>query len=142
MTFKEYGFLVLGVLIVATVSYSFGRYTAKPSVKTETKVDQTETTNTHQEKIITQTKKPDGTVTTTTKIDTVKNEVEKTDSDTKSQVIAEKPTANLSALATIPTRTQAPTYGLSFFREVLGPITAGAFALNNGTIGVSIGLNF
>lgn len=35
-----------------------------------------------------------------------------------------------------------PTYGASAQKEFIGPITIGAFGLTNGTIGVSIGLDF
>jgi hypothetical protein len=33
-------------------------------------------------------------------------------------------------------------YGISVHREFIGPITLGAFGLTNGTVGLSIGVNF
>ena len=35
-----------------------------------------------------------------------------------------------------------PLYGISANKEFIGPITIGAFGLTNGTIGLSIGVNF
>lgn len=80
---------------------------------------------------------PNGTVTESTTIDSAT----KTD---KVQTIAKANKSNLSVLASIDyTKSQlTPVYGVSFSKEVLGPITVGAFILTNKTVGLSIGYSF
>jgi hypothetical protein len=141
--------IIISVVALLT-AFSFGRYSknSPPEVKTketinsETKIDQNKDTHTH-------------TVTTTTKdkIVTVTDTdtVSKTDKDTHSitdlqqTVTPQKQSkVNISAIGamdfskSLPT----PTYGLSFQKEFIGPITVGAFGLMNGVVGVSIGLDF
>lgn len=45
-------------------------------------------------------------------------------------------TVNVSALITSSTK------GVSVTKELIGPVTVGAFALSDGTLGASLGLNF
>lgn len=52
---------------------------------------------------------------------------------------------NISALAGYDfthVRALTPVYGVSVTREVLGPITVGAFGLTNGVVGISLGVSF
>lgn len=52
---------------------------------------------------------------------------------------------NISALAGYDLshpRSLTPLYGVSVTKQVLGPITVGAFGLTNGVLGVSLGVNF
>lgn len=79
----------------------------------------------------------DGTVSEVTTIDSAT----KTD---KVQTIARANKSNLSILAGSDfTQSQIkPLYGLSFSKEVIGPVTLGVFALTNSTVGVSIGYSF
>lgn len=95
----------------------------------------------HTKTTIVETKKPDGSSTTTTTID----EKSKTKTDAISQVpVATKQKTNISVLVANDFKQPGiiPLYGISVNRELIGPVTVGAFGLTNGTIGLSIGVNF
>lgn len=148
MTPKAKIVITLAVLLAA---FAAGRYSVQTpkTVATEDikKEDQTDK-NTH-------------TVTTTTKKvhkdgeeETVITVVKDTNLSTKNTVTddkrvevtpAKKNTINVSALIGIDIGTiskPVPIYGVSVNKELLGPVTGGLFGLTNGTLGVSIGLNF
>jgi hypothetical protein len=87
-------------------------------------------------------KLPNGEVDTTiTKID---NSV--IDTTVKSQVVSAPNTKNLNVSVLVADDFSRglliPTYGVSVTKQVLGPMTVGAFGLTNGTVGVSVGINF
>jgi len=141
--------ILLLALILALTFFALGRYTstqAKTVTQTQTKVDETthDTVKTHE--TVTEKKSKDGTDTIVTVIDTAAQANTKIDLDTQSKSIITKasPRTNISALAatSIHNPFGPPQYGLSVNREVLGPITIGAFGLTGGTFGISIGLNF
>lgn len=142
-------------VIALLVSFAFGRYSkdSTPAVKTvehintDTKVDQNK--DTHTKTTITTTKDDKGVTKTVTQIDT--ETISKTDKDIKSvtdiqQIITpqKQSKVNISALGALDLSRglPLPTYGLSFNKEFIGPITVGAFGLMNGVIGISIGVNF
>ncbi len=129
---------LIGLLLMAasclSLGYILARLTTNSSTKTETvSQDHTKTT------IIT-VKKPDGSSTTTETIDSKL----KTKTDTLTQIpTVNKPRVNISAIIAEDLKNKTvPAYGLSFTKEFIGPITLGAFGLTNGTIGLSIGVNF
>ena len=93
--------------------------------------------------------KPDGNSVTTTDTQTNISDKQIDTDDTKTSIsqvtsIAARSTINISALAGVNANnlSQVPIYGISISKEVLGPITAGLYGLNNGILGVSIGVNF
>lgn len=95
----------------------------------------------HTQKTIVTIKKPDGSSTTTETVDSR--------STTKTDAITQTPTStkqktNISVLVgnDFSKSDLKPLYGIAVNRELLGPITVGAFGLTNGTIGLSIGVNF
>lgn len=150
-TKQKYGIAGLSIII----AFAAGRFSARsPEIKTEisaqTQLQQDKEKNTHTETTITTVKTPDGTVKTVKQI----NEISNTRTDTsvvsdikeKQDIIPPKTNLlNISALVSADMSKglfQPPSYGVSVSREVLGPITAGGFALTNGVIGISIGLNF
>ena len=50
---------------------------------------------------------------------------------------------NISALVGVDLpNSLKPLYGASFTKQFLGPISIGAWGLTNGTLGVSVGINF
>lgn len=138
--------VVLGLIAV----FAAGRYTAQyPKVQTktdiqvstDTKVDQDK----HKETTSVTEKRPDGTTTTTTKT-TEETETKKhTDKESVThidQTVTSSSTLNVSALVGLDLSRQAPVYGVSLNKQFIGPLTVGVYGLTNGTIGVSIGLNF
>ena len=129
------------------IAYALGHYTATitTNTKSETKVDETVKTDTHQRETITEKKSPDGSSTVVTVIDTVKDQVDNKDSDTKSQTVTVKGGSKINLSALVGTSIHdlgIPLYGISVSKEFVGPLTLGVFGLTNGTIGLSVGINF
>lgn len=131
------------------------------TVEVEKKTDTSKTNidkDLHKETTTVETKTPDGTVTTVTKTteDTktdTKSKSTETDqktvqSDTVKEVTREGAHISLAFLAGAPVSLshgislQAPMYGGSVTKDILGPIQAGAWGLSSGTFGVSLGLKF
>ncbi len=143
---------IIKVLAIVIISYAFGHYTVQ-SPKVTTKIDNQTTTDTktdqdkHRETTTVTEKKPDGTTKTTTKTiedtetkkQTDKNSVTRTD---QTVMPLKTNTLNVSALAGLDLSRQTPVYGVSLSKQFIGPITLGAYGLTNGTVGISIGLNF
>lgn len=122
------GLVFIGALAIL---FAFGYFVYNSSPKTDIKEDN------HTVTTIVTVKKPNGTVTTTEKID----------SKTKTNTVIVPPKTgkiNISVLVTndFSKRSLQPAYGMSISREILGPITVGAFGLTTGVVGVSIGINF
>ncbi len=144
--------VLIGVLCVVT-SFAVGRWSSSNNVDTSstsksvTESKTQETINTHTKTTITESKKPDGTDTTTTVIDQVQNEKATESMDSKMMTEStSKPGSkiNISVLGAndFSRGLLVPTYGLSVSKEFIGPVTVGAFGLMNGVVGVSIGLDF
>lgn len=143
---------ILVSLVALVVAFASGRYSVqKPTIKTEIQqteaVKQTEDKNTHTKTTKTEVKKPDGTDITTTVTDQVQDDDMTTHSTatTKIQQTVTPPktgTLNISALAGFDIRKMTPAYGASVTKQILGPVSVGAFGLTNGVVGVSIGLSF
>lgn len=135
--------IILGA--VSLVAFASGRYTAKaPDVAEAIKAVTQD--NTHQDvhttKVIVQT--PDGTVKTTETTDTQTQTVEKIATQESEKITSPKSTLNISALVAedFSKGTLTPIYGVSVSKEFSGPVTVGLFGLTNGTLGVSLGINF
>ena len=150
----ETKYAVAGAVIALAVSFSAGRYsvgqpTVSTVVDTKTKVDVAKDTDTNTKTKIVEVKAKDGTITKTTEIVQVKDEDTKIVQDTQThaqQTITppKRSTVNISALVgtALTHDFGVPVYGGMVSKEVLGMVTVGAFGLTNGTVGVSIGLNF
>lgn len=146
----------ISIVIVGLVAaFAFGRYSVQSGVNEQsTKTVQSDTEvnehkDTHVEIKTVTAKAPDGTVTTTTTKDIVtaatkERDVKSTVVESRSTQVQKKSTLNVSALFGVDTRSSAPvvSYGVSVSKEFIGPVTVGLFGLNNGTVGVSLGLNF
>jgi hypothetical protein len=133
----HYKYIIATVLII--IAFAAGRKSIKPEIKTVT-VTQT-IVQKHKNIETVTTKQPDGTV----KI--IKREViDSTNSILKSQETVVKnanKTFNISALVSNNIHEPLkPIYGISINKETLGPVTIGAFGLTNGTVGLSLGINF
>lgn len=144
--------IIVGTLLVLA-GYCTGKYTGKPDittseiVKTDEKSNENKNTQTHT--VVTTTKSPTGEIKTTKVTDTLVSDkiIDKKDSavDYQQVVTQPKPKVNISLLAAYDILHPAlnlPAYGLSVSKEVLGTATLGAFGLNNGIIGLSVGLDF
>lgn len=133
---------------VAAICFSLGRYSAPEKIKTEIKVEKVVE---KQEVVRTVTKvveRPDGTKETEIVQDSETNTKSDTTRDKVTEVTITHNNLNISLLAGAqPKLFQGVSigpivYGASVSKEVLGPITVGAFGLSDLTFGASIGFNF
>jgi hypothetical protein len=143
--------IVIAVCALA-IAFASGRYSVSYN---ETTHEVTNTQDTKHKTEVVRTvvhtvtvQEPNGEIKTVTDSDT--HTATKEDEQENQQVtldqtkISTTSKLNISALAGIDTQSLAHpfVYGLSVSKQVIGPITAGLFGLNNGTIGVSVGLSF
>jgi hypothetical protein len=136
--------LFTAVILIVT-AFAVGRCSVSPpTVKTTEQVNTNTKKDTDDKKVTTITQTPKGqTITTITEDITTK-----ADTDTQTQIQQtvtppKKNTLNISALGGMQFENSfQPVYGISVTKSIVGPVTAGVFGLNNGIVGLSIGLNF
>ncbi len=132
--------IVIIIVCSLLVGYVGGRY-GHPVKVTETKV--VEVAIEKQDKSRTakvETLRPDGTRVIREK--TFKDVDTQTTKRTEAHKVVENTAGtNISVLAGVSVG-QPPVWGVHMQHALIGPITAGAFVLTNGTAGVSIGLGF
>ncbi len=132
----------IAVVVILAVTFAAGRYSARqPEIKETSRVESETHKDVVKDKKTIVVKAPDGTRTTTITEQT----------PTQLQQVTEAQTARSSSSVTrtgitvlggFDAKTSTAVYGVAAQKEVAGPITAGVWALNSGTIGVSVGLNF
>ncbi len=160
----ETKYKAMGFVGVVLVSAAVGRYTAPEKVKIETKTvevikevkvtDETKTKNRDRITTGVTDTKPDGekieTITVIEKdADSTKTDVTTTRDDSKStdqikEVTKSTGRLNLSVLAGVNVTNpgNGMLYGGNISRDILGPISLGAWGLTNGIGGVSVGITF
>ena len=140
MTLKTQS-IILAVAVI--LSFGFGRYSNRTAAST--KIQSETDTQTKQDQVTDKrtviVKEPGGKETTSITEETHVQTRENTDSQMKETVKA-SPQLQVSALAGLDLNAHAPTYGVAVSKQVLGPITVGAFGLTTGIVGVSIGMTF
>ena len=147
--------IVIISVVALLTAFAVGRWSAPEKVKIQTVTVEKKTddkkVNTDDNKVttITETDKPDGTKTKVTVISDKKDTQvvdKKTDDLTQTvtkEVDRSTSKVTISALAALNvSKLGVPIYGASVTKPILGPITVGAFGLQNGTVGVSLGLSF
>lgn len=132
----------IAAVIVVVIAYAAGRYTAPEKIKTEIKTVEVEkvVTKVQHKKVVIRENK-DGSKETVIITDTKSDEKGKSNTDIKNKEVTNKGSFNISVLAgsSVPIN---GVLGVSATKNVLGPITVGAWGLTNGTAGLSVGLNF
>lgn len=129
---------IIIISISLVVSYAFGRWSAPEKVKIETKIVEVETK--HKDQVKTIVVAPDGTKTEIihTVVDTEKNK----DIDNVKETIKSNSRVRISALAGVHTRDGLGSdFGGSISTNFLGPISIGAYGLQSGSFGISLGLD-
>lgn len=132
------------------VAFAGGRYSVQaPSSKTKevVQVDTTKDIAKNTKKKTTIEKNPDGSTKTTIDEETTTDTSSVTNSLTKvsqSVTAVRTGTLNISALGGMDFSSSIPKpiYGASVTKEIVGPVTLGAFGLMNGVVGLSVGVNF
>ncbi len=154
------------LILVALTGFAFGRFMAPTRVETtkENTSVTAETTKTdtrtdtdrdrHREVTTTERVKPDGSRETITKTvedtstkrttDTDRTDTGTTSTTSRETKVVERSSGQVavSFLAGFKFSDPGPRYGLHVQRNILGPITAGAFGFASGEAGVSVGLSF
>lgn len=137
--------LIVICTIVALLSFAIGKYTATPAeTTTTTKTDTERTKNTNSHTVTTTVQEPTGQVKTVvvTDTNTQTETTQRQEKDTE-QVSAKKDLVNIALLGGYNVlKPNGVEYGLSVSKPLLGPITSGLWVMNNGTIGLSVGINF
>jgi len=153
---------IKAAIIAAAVlgAFAAGRYTAPAKVKVETKtvevekkVEQKERDR-HRETVIVEVTKPDGTRERTSKtVEDTETKTQKTDNLSTSTSQLSEVTRKNSVLAVSLLAGARPefsggfsvgpfVYGAHVSKQVLGPISLGAWGLTSGEFGLSAGLQF
>jgi hypothetical protein len=139
------------LLLVASAGFAFGSWSVKSTTDVKTTTQQSNATqdkNSHTRITVTDVRTKDGTETKTVVADRVSNDVSIDTTSMQTQqthvTTGKTSTVNISLLGAedFAQGFIKPTYGLSVSKEILGPVTVGAFGFMNGTVGVSIGLDF
>ncbi len=138
--------IIISAVVVAA-AFAAGRYTV-PTNTTDvsTKHENVDTTtNKRKETTTTETVRPDGTKETVTHTveDTDRKKVKR--EETVNTVETERSNSKLSVSALAGVDVRSPTgviIGAHVTTALIGPVTLGVFGLQNGTVGMSVGLNF
>lgn len=138
---------IVVLVVAATVSgFALGRYSSTNREKENTVItDTSKNTETDTTKNTTIEKRPDGSeVTKIIEETTTKTEERKQQEKKMEELItAARRSVNISGLLGYDLSAKPlPIYGASFSKEFIGPITLGAWGLTNGSLGISIGVNF
>lgn len=127
--------LIISAILLSAVSYGIGNYAGK---LTSSKEDSSKSKEKDKEHIII-IETPGKTITE------IIRERERKEESKHKEIAQTERSIKLSVSALIAGDIHEglkPTYGIAISREILGPFTAGGFILNNGTIGLSLGMNF
>lgn len=131
--------IILGVVLaflIAAGAYQLGKHSVVIEVDKTKQVDK----DIHSKTVKVKTKLPSGEETTTT---TIVKDTSIESSEAVHTEVKPTPKTNVSLLVGAETKLPiVPLYGISVTREVLGPITVGAFGMSNSTVGVSLGVDF
>lgn len=131
--------IIISVVALA-VAYAAGMHRVPKSVEASKEEEVKRETTTHE--VTEVVKLPSGetrTITTTDK----SSITDKTKKEDKKTIVSTSK-INVSAIAGINVidPSKGLSYGISVSKEIAGPITAGLWGLNNGTVGLSLGINF
>lgn len=145
MNYKYYTAAGLIVLAFAT-----GRFLTPVKIETKTievERKQTETDrDKHKDTTTTTTEKPDGTKVTETHTTedttTQRSTTDATRTDTNTTKTYASGRTSIFALAGLDISARSVVYGGLITRQLIGPLSIGAWGLTNGTVGVSLGLEF
>jgi len=131
-----------GVIVIIVIAFCVGRYTSPEKIKTETKIVEVEKeVNKKQKQVVKIKENTDGSKETVIVTDTETDEKVTAHSETQTKEVTNPRKVNVSILA----GTSLPinmVLGVNVSKPILGPITAGVWALNNKTAGLSLGFNF
>ena len=133
---------IIGIILAILLSFAVGRYSVTSNKTTDIVVnkDKKVEEDTHTKTVI--VKEKDGREVTTIEQDTSTKSDTTTKSENKTVVASNSGKLNVSLLGGYDFKQKELNYGLSISKQFIGPVTLGAFGMNNGVIGVSVGIDF
>jgi hypothetical protein len=129
----------LGGVIIIVIAFYAGKYTTPEKVRVQTVTVEKEVVKVEHKRVVIKQNK-DGSKETVIVVDTDVKEKSKDQETIKEKTIQSKFNVSLLAGGSLPLT--SPVFGVSAQKNFIGPITLGAWVLNNGTGGLSVGLNF
>lgn len=136
----------IAVVVALILTFALGRYSVETPKTSEVSHAETQKDkNTEVERTTTIVKRPGGDETTTVverRRQVVREETKEHTTKETSGSTSNHRRWSVGVLGAFDFPRGTPVYGLSIQKEVLGPITAGVWGLNSGTIGISLGVNF
>jgi hypothetical protein len=156
---RKYLYVVGIALLIGTLGYGFGRYSAPIQIKEVEKIKivtvekKVENTKEKKDVQVVVVQKPDGTTTTTTTDKTTIDIAASTNTDTTSLTdkskltVFSRPSWKFTLMGGMDIHTSnltvvKPIYGGMIERSILGPISIGAWGISNGTFGLSAAIAF
>ena len=125
------------ILSIAILLFALGIMADRYIFNKKVAGTQTTSEDTKSHTTITTIKSPNGEIKTVKVIDSVKSK--------KSEVVLPKQNKyNVAVLAAVDTKdlAKSPAIGISVSKQITDNINTGVFGLNNGILGISIGVNF
>lgn len=131
------------IAVSLLLAFAVGRYSGqKPAIKETTKTEDTKKSTTDTETHTVIVNNPDGSSVTTIDSHTKEKEHETSKSATVVAIEAVKSHVNIALLGGYDTKTNTQLIGAQVYKQMLGPVTIGAFGFNNGLVGLSVGVSF
>ena len=141
MTFKQYLYIIGGCLVIFGLGVGVGHYGTPPKVQEKIVEKDVEHKQDNVVTTVTETKKPDGTDTTVTQ--TVDKSVENsTTTDNTTVMTSSVPQWHATLGYGYDFKNVMPVYMGAVDKKLLGPVSVGIFGVSNGTLGVTVGLEF
>ncbi len=136
--------IVAMCLLAFVAGGAVGAYLTPTDTKTkenaQTMTDKKTTKKQKKKKV---TEKPDGTKITEETVTESTGETETVKTETREKIETKGPKTSVQVLAGFDLhKTPTPVYGVAAQRELIGPVSIGAFGLTNGTVGVTLGVSF
>lgn len=136
---------IIAIALGLIVAFAAGRYSVQvpPAVEQTVVIDETTDVKENKKKETVIVKDPNGKETTTIKEETNTDITKRKEAriDTKVTPVARR-TLVVSGLVGTDIRHLSAIYGVAVTKEGLGPVSVGAWGLNNGIVGVSVGVSF
>lgn len=134
-------------VIIIIGSYAAGRYSVEVDKTVATSTDSEHIREVIQVHTVTTTsKEPNGQQTSTTTTDStakIKQQDTKTQEVTTTTPVQSKGLNVSIMVAPTSLDLRSPlTYGIVVTKQIIGPLTVGAFGLTNSTVGLTVGVNF
>lgn len=137
---KKLAITAVSLIGIFAIGYRVGvSHSDKTTDVTKVVTDKTTVKKKTKTKVI---KAPDGTETTETEVSDTVTDTKRTKDSTVVKEAGAKTHINALVGVDVTNGPIAPIYGVAVSRDLVGPISVGAFGLTNGVVGASVGISF